>query len=196
MSNSSPVSLTGPVSVPGGVPVGVDRRPIVRSRDVSSVGSLALTAVGGSTGTRRSAVAGMSVTERKKTAELLKVITRDHTVLVIEHNLDVIKSADYIIDLGPEGGDEGIRGKPRPEVPGDGRITDETQHATQEGRKSDDAGSLHVRKAEQVQILPGRGAAAYLDAAAIIVATIAEVRATDISGERSERANIGASSRR
>ena len=29
------------------------------------------------------------------------------TVLVIEHNLDVIKTADYIIDLGPEGGDEG-----------------------------------------------------------------------------------------
>jgi excinuclease ABC subunit A len=29
------------------------------------------------------------------------------TVLVIEHNLDVIKTADYIIDLGPEGGDGG-----------------------------------------------------------------------------------------
>jgi excinuclease ABC subunit A len=28
-------------------------------------------------------------------------------VLVIEHNLDVIKTADYIIDLGPEGGDQG-----------------------------------------------------------------------------------------
>ena len=32
-----------------------------------------------------------------------------NTVLVIEHNLDVIKSADYIIDLGPEGGHEGGR---------------------------------------------------------------------------------------
>jgi len=30
-------------------------------------------------------------------------------VLVIEHNLDVIKTADYIIDLGPEGGDDGGR---------------------------------------------------------------------------------------
>ncbi len=30
-----------------------------------------------------------------------------NTVLVIEHNLDVIKTADHIIDLGPEGGDEG-----------------------------------------------------------------------------------------
>ena len=30
-----------------------------------------------------------------------------NTVIVIEHNLDVIKSADWIVDLGPEGGDEG-----------------------------------------------------------------------------------------
>ena len=30
-----------------------------------------------------------------------------NTVIVIEHNLDVIKTADYLIDLGPEGGDEG-----------------------------------------------------------------------------------------
>jgi len=30
-----------------------------------------------------------------------------NTVVVIEHNLDVIKAADHIIDLGPEGGDEG-----------------------------------------------------------------------------------------
>ena len=32
-----------------------------------------------------------------------------HTLLVIEHNLEVIKNADYIVDLGPEGGDEGGR---------------------------------------------------------------------------------------
>lgn len=35
------------------------------------------------------------------------LIERGHTVLVIEHNLDVVKCADYIIDLGPEGGDRG-----------------------------------------------------------------------------------------
>ena len=44
---------------------------------------------------------------------LLKVLQRfvdmGNTVLVIEHNLDVVKNADYIIDLGPEGGDRGGR---------------------------------------------------------------------------------------
>lgn len=43
--------------------------------------------------------------------KLLKVLNRlvdaGNTVIVIEHNLDVIKNADYIIDLGPEGGDRG-----------------------------------------------------------------------------------------
>ena len=38
---------------------------------------------------------------------LLRLRDAGNTVLVIEHNLDVIKSADYIIDLGPEGGDQG-----------------------------------------------------------------------------------------
>ncbi|MDZ7318411.1 MAG: ATP-binding cassette domain-containing protein, partial [candidate division KSB1 bacterium] len=44
---------------------------------------------------------------------LLKVLNRlvekGNSVIVIEHNLDVIKTADYIIDLGPEGGDDGGR---------------------------------------------------------------------------------------
>lgn len=35
------------------------------------------------------------------------LIQRKHTVLIIEHNMDVIKCADYVIDLGPEGGQEG-----------------------------------------------------------------------------------------
>ncbi|MBN2564270.1 MAG: excinuclease ABC subunit UvrA [Candidatus Eisenbacteria bacterium] len=38
-----------------------------------------------------------------------RLVDRGNTVLVIEHNLDVVKTADYIIDLGPEGGDEGGR---------------------------------------------------------------------------------------
>ncbi|MBT3704296.1 excinuclease ABC subunit UvrA [Candidatus Peregrinibacteria bacterium] len=38
---------------------------------------------------------------------LQKLVDKGNTVLTIEHNLDVIKSVDYVIDLGPEGGDEG-----------------------------------------------------------------------------------------
>ena len=36
-----------------------------------------------------------------------KLVAKGHTVIVIEHNMDVIKCADHIIDLGPEGGDKG-----------------------------------------------------------------------------------------
>ncbi len=38
---------------------------------------------------------------------LHRLVDRGNTVLVIEHNLDVIKTADYIIDVGPEGGARG-----------------------------------------------------------------------------------------
>ena len=38
---------------------------------------------------------------------LQRLVDASDTVIVIEHNLDVIKTADYIIDLGPEGGDRG-----------------------------------------------------------------------------------------
>jgi excinuclease ABC subunit A len=38
---------------------------------------------------------------------LQRLVDMGNTIIVIEHNLDVIKSADYIIDLGPEGGDKG-----------------------------------------------------------------------------------------
>ena len=38
---------------------------------------------------------------------LLKLRDAGNTVIVIEHNLDVVKIADHIIDLGPEGGDRG-----------------------------------------------------------------------------------------
>jgi len=45
----------------------------------------------------------------KLIAVLNDLVTKGNTVVVIEHNLDVIKSADYIIDLGPEGGNDGGR---------------------------------------------------------------------------------------
>ncbi|MBI4707872.1 MAG: excinuclease ABC subunit UvrA [Candidatus Omnitrophica bacterium] len=43
----------------------------------------------------------------KLVSVLQKLVEKQNTVIVIEHNLDVIKCADYIIDLGPEGGDRG-----------------------------------------------------------------------------------------
>ena len=46
---------------------------------------------------------------RKLLGVLQRLVDTSNTVLVIEHNLDVVKSADWIIDLGPEGGDEGGR---------------------------------------------------------------------------------------
>ena len=51
---------------------------------------------------------GMHFEDIKKLLEILhKLVDKGNTVIVIEHNLDVIKNADYIIDLGPEGGKEG-----------------------------------------------------------------------------------------
>jgi excinuclease ABC subunit A len=50
-----------------------------------------------------------------------------NTVIVIEHNLDVIKTADWIVDLGPEGGDDGgyvvAEGTPEQVAQGEGSYT-------------------------------------------------------------------------
>ena len=51
---------------------------------------------------------GLHSADIQKLLEVLeRLVEAGDTVLVIEHNLDVIKTADYIIDLGPEGGDGG-----------------------------------------------------------------------------------------
>ena len=51
---------------------------------------------------------GLHSHDVKKLLEILhKFVEKGNTVIVIEHNLDVIKSSDWIIDLGPEGGEKG-----------------------------------------------------------------------------------------
>jgi excinuclease ABC subunit A len=51
---------------------------------------------------------GLHFADIEKLLEVLqRLVDNGNTVLVIEHNLDVIKQADWIVDLGPEGGDEG-----------------------------------------------------------------------------------------
>jgi excinuclease ABC subunit A len=60
---------------------------------------------------------GLHFADVHKLTEILEKFSEDgNTVLIIEHNLDVIKTADYIIDIGPEGGDKGgtvvVKGTP------------------------------------------------------------------------------------
>jgi excinuclease ABC subunit A len=51
---------------------------------------------------------GLHYEDVKKLIEILeRLVDTGNTVIIIEHNMDIIKSADYVIDIGPEGGDKG-----------------------------------------------------------------------------------------
>lgn len=51
---------------------------------------------------------GLHTEDIRKLIEVLnQLVEQGNTIIVIEHNLDVIKTADHVIDLGPEGGDGG-----------------------------------------------------------------------------------------
>ena len=53
---------------------------------------------------------GLHFEDVRKLLEVLhELVDQGNSVVVIEHNLDVVKTADYIIDIGPEGGDGGGR---------------------------------------------------------------------------------------
>ena len=53
---------------------------------------------------------GLHFEDIKVLLEVLnRLVEKGNTVIVIEHNMDIIKNADYIIDLGPEGGNAGGR---------------------------------------------------------------------------------------
>ena len=51
---------------------------------------------------------GLHIADVHKLVDILqRLVDTGNSIIVIEHNLDLIKTADYIIDLGPEGGDKG-----------------------------------------------------------------------------------------
>jgi excinuclease ABC subunit A len=53
---------------------------------------------------------GLHFEDVRKLLEVLqKLVDLGNTVLVIEHNMDVVKTADWIIDMGPDGGEDGGR---------------------------------------------------------------------------------------
>ena len=74
----------------------------------------------------------------------MRLVDQGNTVVVIEHNLDVIKSADWIIDLGPEGGEGGGRdrgaGTPEQVARAKGSVTGEFLADAVRARESVDRG--------------------------------------------------------
>jgi len=90
---------------------------------------------------------------------LQELVDAGNTVVVIEHNLDVIKTADWIVDLGPEGGDGGgqvvATGTPTEVAQVDGshtgRFLAETFRRHDERRASRNAGERKTARAKKTK---------------------------------------------
>ena len=83
---------------------------------------------------------GLHASDIKNIMELLeKLVKRGNTVIVIEHNLDVMKQADYIIDIGPDGGSGGgevvFAGTPKEMIENADTITARYLRKTLENKK-------------------------------------------------------------
>jgi excinuclease ABC subunit A len=80
---------------------------------------------------------------RKLLSVLHRLVEQGNTVMVIEHNLDVIKTSDWIIDIGPRGGDEGgyviAQGTPEDIAKKEGNLTGKYLKAVLEKYKTDQA---------------------------------------------------------
>jgi len=92
---------------------------------------------------------GLHYEDVRKLIEILQeLVRRGNTVVVIEHNLDLIKSSDYLIDFGPEGGVKGgkviAKGTPEEVAKTDGSFTGE--YLAKMLRKSKKASPFKSRK--------------------------------------------------
>jgi excinuclease ABC subunit A len=77
---------------------------------VKLASELCRTATGGTVYILDEPTTGLHIHDIRKLLEVLqRLVDSGNTVIVIEHNLDVLKTADYLLDMGPEGGDEGGR---------------------------------------------------------------------------------------
>ncbi|MPN49773.1 UvrABC system protein A [bioreactor metagenome] len=71
---------------------------------------LSKTATGGTLYILDEPTTGLHIDDIRKLMEVLtRLVENNNTVIVIEHNMDVVKTGDWVIDMGPEGGDEGGR---------------------------------------------------------------------------------------